>query len=171
MVEGDRIASGITRFASRISSNASRLSAARRAASFSPMKRGAEGVQRVHPYAWLWESLESEPSFVLRAMFGTKAVYLDGRLVLCFSAQAEPWRGMLVCTEQGQHAALCADFPGLAPHPVLPKWLYLPEADKRFEEIAVRLVAAARRRDSRFGVVPRPRARSRRRAGSRERPC
>lgn len=107
-----------------------------------------------HHHAWLWEPLESDPTFVLRSMFGAKAVYLDGKLMLCFIARAEPWRGLLVCTDRERHPALLADFPALAPHPVLPKWLYLPESCEEFETIAQKLVTLARRRDPRIGVVP-----------------
>lgn len=123
--------------------------------------RHRTGIKLVHPYAWLWEPLELEPTFVLRAMFGTKAVYLDGQLTLCFSAQREPWRGVLVCTEHLHHASLLQSFPGLSPHPILPKWLYLPESLDRFEQIAEQLVAAVRRRDPRIGITPAPRKRKR----------
>ncbi len=101
-----------------------------------------------------------DPTFVLRPMFGTRAVYLDGRLVLCFAARRDPWRGVLVATERDHHAALRADWPELAPHPVLPKWLYLPESADSFERVAERLVQMVRRRDPRIGIVP-PRKRSR----------
>ena len=120
-------------------------------------------VRTVHPHRWLWEPLEDEPTFVLRAMFGAKAVYLGGKLVLCFCASEEPWRGVLVCTERAHHAALRHEFPALTPHPVLPKWLYLPEATAAFERTATRLVELARARDPRLGVTPRPRKRSPRR--------
>lgn len=120
-------------------------------------------VRRPHPYAWLWEPLESDATFVLRSMFGAKSVYLDGKIVLCFSAGEEPWRGVLVCTDTGRHAALQVDFPELTPHPILPKWLYLPERHDRFEPVAASLVRLARRRDPRLGVVPKPR-RTRRKA-------
>jgi hypothetical protein len=116
-------------------------------------------IKRVHRYAWLWESLEDDAAFVARTMFGTKAIYLDGLLMLCFSAKAEPWRGVLICTERKHHAALIAEFPGLAPHPVLSKWLYLPESADTFERIAQRLVALAHRRDPRLGVPPQPKKR------------
>jgi hypothetical protein len=119
------------------------------------MREDAIGrARRVHPYAWLWEPLESDPTFVLGAMFGTKVVYLDGRLMLCFSARTEPWRGVLVGTEREHHASLRAELPSLAPHPILPKWLYLPEAADDFERVAGRLVQLARQRDPRLGVVP-----------------
>jgi hypothetical protein len=103
-------------------------------------------------------------------MFGGKSAYLDGKLMLYFAAKEEPWRGVLVCTDRSHHAALIAAFPALAPHPVLPKWLYLPEAADDFESVASRLVALARRRDPRLGVFPQPRrktARARSRRGAR----
>ncbi len=98
--------------------------------------------------------MERDPRFLLRSMFGAKAAYLDGKLMLCFCAGDEPWRGLLICTSREHHAALRADFPVLAPHPVLPKWLYLPESDDAFERTATRFVALALRRDSRIGVSP-----------------
>lgn len=109
-----------------------------------------------HRYEWLWEPLETDPTFVLRAMFGSKAVYLDGKLMCAFMAKEEPWRGLLVCTDHAHHAALVADFPELVSHSILPKWLYLPESADSFERTAARLVELARRRDPRIGVLPKP---------------
>ena len=126
-----------------------------------PIERSLGKARRVHPYQWLWEPLENEPTFVLRSMFGAKAAYLDGRLTLCFCAEEEPWRGVLVCTDRERHAPLQAEFPELRPHAILPKWLYLPETADAFERIAAKLVAYARRRDPRLGVAPKPRKKSR----------
>lgn len=123
----------------------------------------AAKTRRVHPYRWLWEPLEDDPTFVLRPMFGGKSVYLDGRLMLYFTAREEPWRGVLVGTDRERHEALRAEFPALAPHPVLPKWLYLSESADGFERTAERLVALARRRDPRIGVSPEPKKRRRQR--------
>jgi hypothetical protein len=111
-------------------------------------------VKAVHPYAWLWEPLEDDATFVLGSMFGAKVAYLDGKLVLCFSAGEEPWRGVLVCTDRDSHASLIAQFPVLTPHKILGKWLYLPESADAFEGTAERLVALARERDQRIGVLP-----------------
>jgi len=86
--------------------------------------------------------------------------------MFCFCARDEPWRGVLVGTDQARHAALQAEFPELTPHPILPKWLYLPETSDHFERTAARLVALARRRDPRIGIIPKPR---KRRAAPRER--
>lgn len=114
-------------------------------------------IEAIHPYAWLWEPLEAEASFVVRAMFGSRAVYLDSKLMLCFSAKHEPWRGVLVCTGRIHHAALLADFPSLVPHPILPKWLYLSESADNFESVAARLVTLVKKRDARIGIAPEPR--------------
>jgi hypothetical protein len=94
-------------------------------------------------------------------MFGTKVVYLDGRMVLCFAGKEEPWRGVLIATEREHHASLLAEFPVLAPHPILPKWLYLPESADAFERVAERLVGLASGRDPRIGIVPKPKKRKR----------
>jgi hypothetical protein len=115
-------------------------------------------ARRVHPYAWLWEPLDSDPSFVLGAMFGTKVAYLDGKLMLCFAAREDPWRGILVCTERDHHASLVAELPSLAPHPILPKWLYVPETADTFERTGARLVHLARQRDPRIGVATKAKA-------------
>jgi hypothetical protein len=113
-------------------------------------------ARRIHPHAWLWEPLESEPSFILGSMFGTKVVYLDGKLMLCFASKEEPWRGLLVCVERESHASLISQFPALSPHPILPKWLYLPESRDGFERVAEQLVALVGQRDPRMGVIPQP---------------
>ncbi len=115
-----------------------------------------EQIKVIHPHASLWEALEDDPTFVLRSMFGTKAAYVGGNLMLCFSAKAEPWRGVLICTERSHHAGLMQQFSNVSPHPILPKWLYLPEADAGFERTAEQLVQLVRRRDPRIGVVPQP---------------
>lgn len=124
-------------------------------------------AKAIHFYAWLWEPLEEEPSFVLRAMFGSRAAYVDGRLMLCFSAKEEPWRGVLVCTERVHHASLMRDFPALSPHPILPKWLYLPDSASAFERTGQRLVERVRQRDARIGVEPGAKKRSSGRSRSR----
>jgi hypothetical protein len=118
----------------------------------------------VHPYAWIWEPLEADPRFLLRAMFGCKAAYLDGKMMLCFAAKEEPWRGVLLCTAREHHASLMQTLPALTPHPVLSKWLYLPEARGDFETVVARIVELVRRRDPRIGVLPSPHRSRKRRA-------
>ncbi len=49
------------------------------------------------------------------------------------------------------------DHASLAPHPVLGKWLYLPETCETFEADARRLVQLAKAHDPRLGIPPSPR--------------
>ena len=118
-------------------------------------------IKRSHPHAWLWEPLEAEPTFELRTMFGTKAVYLDGRLMFCFATKEEPWRGILIATDRPHHASLISEVPMLIQHPVLPKWLYLSESSDVFESRSEYLIRLARQRDKRIGVVPSAKKRKR----------
>lgn len=92
-------------------------------------------------------------------MFGADAAYLDGLLYLIVADRDDPWNGVMVCTSQERHAALLADIPDLLPHPVLGKWLYLPQSNESFESTAAMLAALAVARDPRLGVAPKPKAR------------
>jgi hypothetical protein len=92
-------------------------------------------------------------------MFGCDAAYIDGLLCLVVADRDEPWNGLLVCTSQERHAALIEDMPALRPHPVLGKWLFVPQADPAFEDIAQRMTSLVLARDWRVGVEPKPRRR------------
>lgn len=121
----------------------------RKSVQFTPAKTRA-----IHPHAWIWEPLETEPSFLLRPMFGMRALYLDGKLMLCFATKSEPWRGLLIATDREQHTSFLADFPSLLPHPILPKWLYLSESTEAFDSTAQQLLSLLKNRDPRIGVLP-----------------
>lgn len=105
-----------------------------------------------HPLEWLTEPLLDDAGFEMKSWFGGRTLMLDGKHQLFLSTQGEPWQGVLVCTFHEHQASLLAEFPSLRPHPILGKWLYLPEAAETFERDAKRLVQLARRRDPRLGV-------------------
>lgn len=107
-----------------------------------------------HPLRWVVEPLMGEPTYVEKPMFGARGCYLYGRLVLVLSSRGqEPWSGLLVPTEKHHHESLRRELPDLDVHPVLGKWLYLPEAlPEAFEETALRLVDLIRQTDPRIGV-------------------
>ena len=112
-------------------------------------------AQPIHPLLYLIEPLENEPTLLVKAMFGGKAIYVGGRFVLYLAARpAEPWCGVLCPTEREHQTSLMADRPALAPHPILPKWLYLPESSAHFEADAAWLIARIRQRDPRLGIEP-----------------
>ncbi len=105
---------------------------------------------------WLAEPLEDEPSLIRKPMFGALAYYLRGRLVLVLSDREPPWSGVLLPTEKEYHNKLMDEFPALAPHPILGKWLYLPVDSEDFESIAADIVQAILEGDPRIGVEPKP---------------
>jgi hypothetical protein len=114
-------------------------------------------VKPEHPLQWLAEPIAAEPTFVLKSWFGGRTIMLNGRHHLFLTTQGEPWQGVLVCTFHEHHESLLAEFPALVQHPVLGKWLYLPENSETFERDAKRLVQLVKARDPRLGILPSPR--------------
>jgi hypothetical protein len=110
---------------------------------------------------WIFDAFERDTTYVRKRMFGCDAAYVEGLLCLVAADREAPWNGLLVCTSQERHAALIDDMPALRPHPVLGKWLYVPQDDPAFETVAERLTALVLARDSRVGVEPKPRRRGR----------
>jgi hypothetical protein len=100
------------------------------------------------------EPLTRDATFVARPMFGCVACYLSGRLVLVLADRGEPWQGLLIPSERSAHASILADHPALRVHPVLCKWLYLADGNRRFTTVAVAMLESIVSRDARFGVEP-----------------
>lgn len=82
-------------------------------------------IKKKNALLWLVEPLEEDPRFVQRKFSHLDAAYLDGLLYVAVRDGREPWSGLLVCTSREHHSALVAEFPQLAPHGVLGKWLYI----------------------------------------------
>lgn len=110
-----------------------------------------------HPLHWVVEPLMEGRSYLEKAMFGCRGCYLNGRLVVVLASRRPPWKGLLVPTDRSHHASLRDDIPELHPHPVLGKWLYLPDDAETFEEVASGLVERIMAGDERLGVTPQPR--------------
>jgi len=108
-----------------------------------------------NPYDWLVEPLTADASYIERFMFGCRASYFRGRMVLVAArGGAEPWNGFLVPTDRSHHESLIAALPALGSHPVLGKWLYLPESHDLFEQTARTLVHMIATDDMRVGIEP-----------------
>jgi hypothetical protein len=117
---------------------------------------------RLNSLLWMFDVFEGDATYLRKRMFGCDAAYVDGRLCLVAADRDAPWDGLLVCTSQDQHAALIEEVPALRPHPVLGKWLYVPQADPAFEDAVAAVTSLVRNRDLRIGVEPRPRRAGRR---------
>lgn len=115
---------------------------------------------------WILEPLLDNPSFYTKGMFGGLAVYYEGLMVLTLTNSNgdrewkgkkydfDLWDGVLVCTSKEHHEFLTTKFKSLISHPVLPKWLYLPMEDPKFESTAQGLVELIAQRDPHIGIVP-----------------
>ena len=121
------------------------------------MASSSKKKKKHDPLQWVVEPLMDEPSYLEKPMFGCQACYLHGRLVLALVSGAEPWNGLLIPTDHQFHDAIRKDFKTVKQHPVLKKWLYLPEASEDFETVASDIVEAIRVNDQRFGVEPKER--------------
>jgi hypothetical protein len=107
---------------------------------------------------WIFEVLQEHPSFFTKRMFGGLAAYMFGRLMMLL---VEPtmsgrwkWHGVLICTQFAHQAAIVEEFPQLAPHTVLRKWLYIDTRHDDFEATMEQVARAMARDDQRFGVRP-----------------
>lgn len=117
-------------------------------------------MPRLNSLLWIFDALEREPGYLHKRMFGCDTAYLDGLLCLMVADGAAPWDGLMVCTARDHHASLMQQMPVLRPHPVLGKWLYIPELDPAFEDTVAQVTALVLARDPRVGVEPRPRRRA-----------
>jgi hypothetical protein len=125
------------------------------------MVSSSKKKKKQYPLHWVVEALMEEPSYFEKPMFGCLAVYLHGRLSLLLTSGEEPWNGMLIPTEHQFHDSIRQEFKEVVQHPVLKKWVYLPEASEDFETSAAEIMEAIRMHDQRFGVEPKERVKKR----------
>jgi hypothetical protein len=127
------------------------------------MKASRKKTKPQNPLLWVVESIMDEPTYIDKAMFGCRGIYLHGRLMLVLCSGEEPWNGLLIATDHEFHNSIMDDFNYVVQHTVLKKWLHLPEASEGFESVAMDIVEAIRIADHRFGVEPKERKRKGRR--------
>jgi hypothetical protein len=108
---------------------------------------------------WVLDAFEGHPTFFTKRMFGGLAAYLFERqmLVLVEPTKTGRWRwhGVLVCTDHEHHSSIRAEFPALAPHAVLRKWLFVDSTHDDFESTMERVSRRMAGNDGRFGIQPR----------------
>lgn len=99
-------------------------------------------------------------------MFGGFAYYLQDKLILVLfekegdrsylgeTYEFDLWNGCMFPVEKQFHSEVLRKYPFLVNHPVLPKWLYLPQQVEDFEERAEKIVKRLFAPQSLWGVVP-----------------
>lgn len=94
-------------------------------------------------------------------MFGGLAACLHGRMMMLLVEPTQTgrwqWHGVLICTEHAAKASIMEEFPALAPHAILKKWLYLDSRHEDFDVTMERVARCILRNDKRFGIQPRSR--------------
>jgi len=109
---------------------------------------------------WIFQLFSSHPSFFTKRMFGGLAAYLFGRQMMLLVEPTKSgrwkWHGVLVCTDYAHQPAIIEEFPQLAPHEILRKWLYIDSRHEDFESTMERVAEAMARNDRRFGIQPQP---------------
>src|SRR5688572_21888973 len=108
---------------------------------------------------WILEAFTGRATFFTKSMFGGLAAYLHDRQMLVLVEPTKTgrwkWHGVLVCTGYEHHGAIRTDFPALAPHGVLRKWLYIDSTHHDFESTMEAVDLRIAQIDPRFGIVPR----------------
>jgi len=107
---------------------------------------------------WIFQAFENHPSFFTKRMFGGLAAYVFGRQMLLLVEPTKTgrwkWHGVLVCTGHAHQPSILEEFPHLAPHDILKKWLYIDSRHEDFEATMERVAKAIARDDPRFGIHP-----------------
>ena len=110
---------------------------------------------------WIFQAFEDYPSFLTKRMFGGLAAYLFGRQMLVLVEPTKTgrwkWHGVLICTGHAHQPSITKEFPHLAPHEILKKWLYIDSRHEDFELTMGRVASAIARDDPRFGIHAHPR--------------
>jgi hypothetical protein len=109
---------------------------------------------------WILDAFADRATFFTKRMFGGLAAYLHGRLMLVLVEPTKTgrwkWHGVLVGTAHEHHVSIRTDFPALAPHGFLRKWLYIDTTHPDFESTMDGITQRMARNDRRLGVAPRP---------------
>ena len=117
---------------------------------------------------WICDAFEGHATFFTKRMFGGLAVYLFDRMMMVLVEPTKTgrwtWHGVLLCTDRAHHPSIVSDFPPLAPHVALKKWLYIDSRHDDFEPTMERVARAMARNDLRFGITVKPRLTRRRRS-------
>ncbi|WP_373999301.1 TfoX/Sxy family DNA transformation protein [Bdellovibrio bacteriovorus] len=115
---------------------------------------------------WI-ESLLPEGEYRRKAMFGGFIYYIEDKAVLLiFESEGgsrtykgkkydfDLWNGCMFPVDKEFQEQALQRCPFLIPHPILPKWLYLPVHTEHFDELATEALKQAVRPNSYWGSIP-----------------
>jgi hypothetical protein len=114
--------------------------------------------------AHFFEELSSDDSFFVKKFFRGLSIYFCGRAVAYLSNRPgdrsfrgkdyriEIWNGCLIPTHRERHAELLRSIKGSVIHPVIEKWIYLPQNSEHFEDSMVQLVNMIKNKGLLIGI-------------------
>lgn len=113
-----------------------------------------------------FEDLSQEDSFYLKRFFRGLSIFVFGKAVAYLSNRPSDksfrgkqykfdiWNGCLIPTSREHHFELLKRVKGTLVHPVITKWLYLPQSSEHFEDSMIQLVEMIKRRSILIGIEP-----------------
>jgi len=113
-----------------------------------------------------FEDLADHDSFYFKKFFGGLSIYVFGKMVafVCEKPErktfrdqkfkTEVWNGCLIPSTRDNHAALLKLLKGAVIHPVIGKWLYLPQKSEFFEDSMIQLIEMIQRKNTLVGIEP-----------------
>jgi len=122
------------------------------------------------------EDLLPEFEYRRKSMFGGFGYYIGDKMVLAtFESTGnrtykrkkypfEIWNGCMFPVDREFQEKALARFPFLTPHPILPKWLYLPIETENFEELVSEVIAQVVKPTSFWGSIPKPKSSKKKRS-------
>jgi hypothetical protein len=111
-----------------------------------------------------FEELSVHNSFYFKKFFRGLSIYYLGQAVAYISNRPgdrsfrgknyriEIWNGCLIPTNREYQAELLRAIKGTVVHPVIKKWLYLPQNSEHFEDSMVQLVSMIKNKNSLIGI-------------------
>lgn len=117
---------------------------------------------------WI-ENLLPEGGYRRRGMFGGFGYYVEDKIVLLiFESEGgsrtykkktydfDLWNGCMFPVDHELQAKALKLCPFLIPHPILPKWLYLPMHTENFDDLVEEVISQVFRPQSFWGSIPKP---------------
>ena len=113
-----------------------------------------------------FEDLSNHDTFYFKKFFGGLSIYVFGKMVAFLAEhpgdknfrgkkfKVDVWNGCLIPSVHENHLELLKLLKGTLIHPVIEKWLYLPQQSKHFEDSMIKLVELIKRKSILIGIEP-----------------
>ncbi len=113
-----------------------------------------------------FEELSDDDSFYFKKFFGGLSIYVYGKMVAFLCEQPDKktfrgkkfkvavWDGCLIPSVREDHNQLLKLIKGTCVHPVISKWLYLPQKSEHFENSMIQLAELIQRKNKLIGIEP-----------------